>query len=562
MQLAANILSGEPVPANQEVPSEYVAPRTSAPGWSPSAPTTGGPATCPRSGSRILEQEHSPVLATRSVNKRFGATRALTDVSFACFAGEVHAVVGQNGAGKSTLMNLFAGVFSPSSGEILLDGAQARFGHPAEARRAGIRTVYQVPDLIPHLDVAQNLFLGEEPGPAPGLLSPSRLYQQAQELLARLRLDLPLRQPVSQLSLSQQQLLTVARALAAPLRVLILDEPTAPLGPRETEYLYELIGRCRQEGAAILYISHRLEEVLQLADRITVLRDGKLVATGPASETSRRQVVAQMTGGSAVGAAERVARRAPRGPVVLEVKGLQGPGLGPFHFRVRAGEIVGVGGLVGAGRSELLRLIFGADRPTAGEVDVAGAGPGAGEVEAAGARAPLGAGARLPPGNPKAAVDAGVGFLTEERLLDGLAAGLPVQANVSMTRLSEVRGERKLAQRVIDRLQIRARPEQPVSELSGGNQQKVALGKWLKDDIRVLLVDEPTQGVDVGAKEEIHRQLCDLADSGVGVLLVSSEFAELIALSDRILVMREGRLVEELVGGGLAEVDVVAAAVG
>lgn len=532
---------------------------------------TGGPVICQKSGSPIPDLVHQPLLATRAVSKRFGATLALTDVDFACSPGEVHAVVGQNGAGKSTLMNLFAGVFPPTSGDILLNGVQVRFGHPAEARAAGIRTVYQVPDLIPHLNVAQNLFLGEEPTSATGLLSHRKLYEQAQRLLERLHLDLPLRQPVSSLSLSQQQLVTVARALASPLQVLILDEPTAPLGPHESEFLFKLIRRCRDDGLAILYISHRLEEVMHLADQVTVLRDGKLVATGPTGRTSKNEIISQMTGGKLVDLQQRKLGKASVGPVVLDVRNLEAAGLGPITFQVRAGEVVGIAGLVGSGRSELLRHIFGADRPSAGEVTlwvthteqdapVSERRPAAEEAtdEPPGKRREL----RLRLGDPQRAVAAGIGFLTEERLFDGLAAALPVKVNLSMTRLKEMRSERHLAVRMIERLQIRGGPDQAVRELSGGNQQKVALGKWLKEGLRLLLVDEPTQGVDVSAKEELHRQLRELADQGVAVLLVSSEFPELLSLSDRILVMRAGSIVMELPGGAVGEEELLAAAVG
>ncbi len=305
------------------------------------------------------------VLATRAVTKSFGATRALNNVNFECFAGEVHGLVGQNGAGKSTLINLLSGLFQPSSGQILLDDEIVSFSHPAAARRSGIRTVYQAPDLVPHLNVAENLYLGEEPLNGLGLLSQGKLYRQAEELSARLRLNLPLRDPISSLSVSQQQLATIARALAGlegatsagGLRVLILDEPTAMLSPSEADYLFALV---------------RVEEVLRLSDRVSVLRDGELVATGAAAATSRDDMVRQMTGGRAVALRARVQRASPDGSVVLQVSELKRPGLGPFDFTVRAGEILGIGGLVGSGRSELLRLIFGADRSSGGEVRIGG----------------------------------------------------------------------------------------------------------------------------------------------------------------------------------------------
>ena len=475
------------------------------------------------------------------VSKSFGATKALTNVDLASYPCEVHAVVGQNGAGKSTLMNVFAGVFPPSSGSVELGGEPVRFGHPAEARRAGIRTVYQTPDLIPHLTVAQNLFLGEEPSSGP-LLSPRRLYAQAEELAARLELALDLHRPASSLSASQQHLVTIARALASPLRVLILDEPTAALGPSEVDYLYGLVDKLRADGAAIIYISHRLDEVSRLADRVTVLRDGGLVWSGPANETSREQIVQQMTGRAVGELAAGSSQEERPGPALLQVKGLAAPGLGPFDLEVKPGEILGIGGLVGSGRSELLRLVFGADKPTRGEVIVASS--------------------RVRPGDPLASVGAGMGFVTEERLRDGLAANLPVRNNLTMTRLGELRSESSIAERLIARLGVRGTAKQPVGELSGGNQQKVVLGKWLKDGMKVLLADEPTQGVDVGAKAEIHDQLRALADAGVAILLVSSDFAELIALSDRVLVMRDGQLVKELARDEVSERAVVDAAVG
>ena len=495
----------------------------------------------PGSSARVAGPGVVPVLRAVGVSKSFGATRALTNVDLASYPGEVHAVVGQNGAGKSTLMNVFAGVYPPSAGFVELDGRPVRFGHPAEARRAGIRTVYQAPDLIPHLTVAENLYLGEEPGRGP-FLSRRRLYQQAEELVTRLGLAVDVRQPAAALSASQQHLVTVARALASPLRVLILDEPTAALGPHEVDYLFGLVEDVRAGGAAVLYISHRLEEVVRIADRVSVLRDGRLVWTGPTAETSREQIVRHMTGEELPDLHTMERREGTYGPVALEVEGLTAPGLGPIDLEVRAGEVLGLGGLVGSGRSELLRLVFGADRPTSGEVRVGGV--------------------RLRPGDPLAAVAAGLGFVTEERLKDGLAASLPVRSNLCMTRLDELGQERSIAERLIAQLDVRGRPHQPVSELSGGNQQKVVLGKWLKDDVKVLLVDEPTQGVDVGAKAEIHAQLRKLADAGVAVLLVSSDIAELVALSDRVLVMRDGRVVRELGADGLTERAVVDAAVG
>jgi len=324
--------------------------------------------------------------------------------------------------------------------------------------------------------------------------------------------------------------------------VLILDEPTAALGPSEAEYLFGLVKDLRRVGTAVIYISHRLEEVLALADRVSVLRDGQLVATGRAMDTSREQMVRQMTGSTTVNVRSGSERSADKGREVLRATNLEAPGLGPFNLSVRAGEILGIGGVVGSGRTELLRLIFGADRARVGTLHIDGS--------------------PVPLDDPRASVRAGVGFVTENRQVDGLAMGLSVQENLSMTRLEELRHEGDLAQRLIAELGIRGKPHQLVSELSGGNQQKVAFGKWLKAGTKLLLIDEPTQGVDVSAKDEIHDQLLALAKSGVAMILVSSDFAELLALSDRILVMKEGRLVEELTGEAMTEDRILGGAVG
>jgi len=489
-----------------------------------------------------------PVLAAHGVSKSFGTTAALSNVDFACYPGEVHALVGQNGAGKSTLMNLLAGVFAPSSGHLTLGGSRATFRHPVEARRAGIRVVYQTPDLVPHLNVAENLFLGEEPATRLGVLSQRRLYQDAARISSELELGLPLRAPVTSLSPSQQQLVTVARAMAtrsdtiaAGARVLILDEPTAALSPGEAGHLFRLIKRLKERGTAIVYISHRLEEVLDIADTLSVLRDGRLVETVPREGVTRERLIRQMTGGDITERSRREHSHDKR-PPLLRVRDLQAACLGPFALELLPGEILGVAGLVGSGRTELLRLIFGADRRSGGTVELNGTA--------------------LPPRDPGAAIRAGMGYVTEDRQLDGLAPTLSVRTNLTMTRLRELRAERTIADELIARLHVRGRANQPVNELSGGNQQKVTFGKWLKEGLRVLLVDEPTQGVDVGAKDEIHQQLLTLAKTGVGILLVSSDFAELLLLSDRVVVLREGRQVRELEGAGLSEEAIVTTALG
>lgn len=471
-------------------------------------------------------------------------------MDFTCVAGEVHALVGQNGAGKSTLMNLLAGVFPPSHGRILLDGEPVTFRHPLEARRAGIRTVYQTPDLVPHLSVVENIFLGEEPSSALGFLSLRRQRRLGQLLSDGFGLDLPLEASVATLSPSQRHLVTIARALVGRAergslpepRILILDEPTAALSPSEADHLFALMRRLTAEGTGIIYISHRLQEVLDLSDRVSILRDGQLVSSAAAADLTRDAIVRAMTGGHDVGVRTRSAEHRVREAELLSIRGLVADGLGPFDLTVHAGEVVGIAGLVGSGRSEFLRLVYGADPPTAGRVSVAGAA--------------------LRPGDPFAAMRAGLGFLGEDRRADGLANNLAVKANLTMTRLGDLREEPSIAASAIQRLSIRGKPEQPVYQLSGGNQQKVALGKWLKDDVLLLLVDEPTQGVDVGAKDDIHAQLLALAAHGIGILLVSSDFPELALLSDRVIVMRQGRFVAEMQAGDVSEELIISAALG
>ncbi|MEV6275110.1 sugar ABC transporter ATP-binding protein [Nocardia sp. NPDC051832] len=489
-----------------------------------------------------------PVLTMRGIVKEFPGVRALDQVDLEVRAGEVHCLLGQNGAGKSTLIKVLSGAHQPDDGEMRWRGAPVRLSGPAAATRLGIATIYQELDLCDGLSIAENIFLGHEHARG-GFTRRAPAARATTELLSRLgHSELRPETIVESLPAAAKQVVSIARALSYDARLIVMDEPSAALGNDEVGNLFRIIGQLRSEGVAVVYISHRLEEIRAIGDRITVLKDGRTVAAGlPASTTSTQQVVSLMTGN---GALQEAAARSSSAATdaVLRVTGL---GLtGRFHdisFTVHAGEIVGLAGLVGAGRSEILESIYGARRPSAGQVLVDGR--------------------RLRPGSTRAAVSAGLGLAPEERKSQALFLLQSVGRNISAAALPRYsrfgwfdrRRERADTRAAGTRVGLRpADPTHPVRELSGGNQQKAILARWLLDDARVLLLDEPTRGVDVGARAEVYAQIRRLAELGVAVLLVSSDLPELLALSDRVLVLRDGAVIHTAPAADLTEHDVIA----
>ncbi|MGH2615354.1 MAG: sugar ABC transporter ATP-binding protein [Thermomicrobiales bacterium] len=487
----------------------------------------------------------SPLLVAEAITRRFPGVTAVDEVDFAVRAGEVHALLGENGAGKSTLIKILGGALRKDGGTIRLNGAPVDFHSPAEALAAGIAVIYQELVLCPHLSVAENVLMGHLPRAAGLAVDWPAANRRVADLLGQLGVSLPLHAPVGRLSTAQQQLVEIAKALSRDSRILVLDEPSAALGQRDLEHLFRVIRLLREQGAAIVYISHRLEEVFEIADRVTVLKDGRLVGHWPVGEVTMQRLVRAMTGRDlgAVGGTEGNSTA----PVRLAVRGLGR--LGAFQdvsLSLRAGEIVGIAGLVGSGRTELLRAIFGADQPDSGEVEVDGV--------------------RVRFRSPAQALRRGLGLLPEDRKTQGLLLDRALRENVSLASLRRVTRfgflrpaqEERAVRGLMADLQIVARgPGQPVDTLSGGNQQKVVLARWLARQCGILLFDEPTRGVDVGAKEEIYRLIHALAADGAAVLVVSSELKELFAICPRILVMREGRLVGEFAGSDVREEDVV-----
>ncbi|MBE7560979.1 sugar ABC transporter ATP-binding protein [bacterium] len=471
----------------------------------------------------------------KRITKQFPGVLALDGVDFSIDAGEVVALVGENGAGKSTLMNILAGVFPATAGEIIWDGRPVRIDSPLSARRLGIAIIHQELQLCENLDVAANLFLGREPrlgGPL-GVLRRGRQYADARQWLDRVGLPLPADTPLSRLTVAQKQLVEIARALSVSARLVVMDEPTSALTETEARRLFELIAQLRAHGIAVIYISHRLEEVLTHTDRVVCLRDGRRVGAGRTADLSRDDIIKMMVG-------REVGQLFPKRPVpvrevVLDVRHLFAPGVSDVSFVLRRGEIVGFAGLVGAGRSEVVNALFGAVPKTAGEVYVRG--------RLADIR------------HPGDAVRTGLAYVTEDRKLLGLVLTQSVRDNTTLAFLRDICGgillargrETRVTKQAIERLRIKvADMHTPALHLSGGNQQKVVLAKWLAGTPTVVILDEPTRGIDVASKAEIHSLICDLAEEGAGVILISSEMEEVLAMSDRILVMAEGRITGEL----------------
>jgi ribose transport system ATP-binding protein len=490
----------------------------------------------------------TPILEIRGLTKEYPGVRALEGVDFDVRGGEVHCLLGPNGAGKSTLIRCVSGAVEPTSGEILVDGEPLPERDPAGTLRRGVATIYQELDLVEHLSVAQNVYLGHEPRRGP-LLDLRRMYADTTTLLARLGHEsIDPRTPVRALRPAAQQVVSIARALSYDVRLLIMDEPSAVLDQGEIETLFEVVRRLAAEGVGVVYISHRLDEIRRIGSRVTVLADGATAASGIAASTPTDELVRLMVGSKV----EKLYPERPRNPgdVVLEARDLRRlPMVRGVSLTVRAGEVVGIGGLVGSGRSELLRLICGIDRPEAGEVVVEGR--------------------RLPMGRPDRAIAAGLGLAPEDRKSQGLLLDWSLTKNVTLADLARfsrgllnVRVERAAAREQLRSL--KTSPDDPsrlARQLSGGNQQKVVLARWLLRHCKVLLLDEPTRGVDVPTKAELYRVICDLARAGLGVLVVSSELEELVGICTRVLVMREGELVAEVEGEGANVRDLLAQAV-
>ena len=494
--------------------------------------------------------KEAPVLSMRGIGKSFTGVRALDDVSLDCHAGEVHAVCGENGAGKSTLMKVLGGVYRPDEGEIQLGGQPVAFRHPVEARRAGISIIHQELSLLPERSVADNIFLGLEPTRS-GLLDRAAMRDGARRLLLRVAARIHPDAPVKSLSIAEQQLVEIAKALALDARIIVMDEPTAALDERDAGRLLELVGTLRSQGAAILYISHRMAELKAIADRITVLKDGRLVATRPAAAFTPAQIVRAMVGRDLAEFFPPPGDPARIGAVLLSVADAGNTALADIALELRAGEIVGVAGLEGSGKGALGRALFGDAPFTRGHLRVDG-------VDGL-------------PASPRAAIAAGVGFLSDDRKKEGIAPQQSLRDNVLMTLRAFARRLRQpgagamgrdAADRRLAEVAVRAAGfSQEIRELSGGNQQKVVIGRWLARDPKILIFLEPTRGIDVAAKAAIYQLMRQLAERGRAILMISSDLPEIVGVSDRILVMHEGRIAGELKRGA-SEEDVMHLALG
>jgi len=484
------------------------------------------------------------------INKSFPGVQALSAVDFDLRAGEVHALVGENGAGKSTLMCIIAGVQKPDSGQMCLYEHQYEPNGRADAEAHGIRMVMQELHLISNLSVAENIFIEKLPNRF-GIIDYDKLNGAAREIMKQVGLgDVDPDVPVRLLGVGQQQMVEIAAGLSRQCRILVLDEPTASLTDREIELLFTQIRKLKAEGVGIIYISHRIEEVIRIADRVTVLRDGKVISTNPTSELGVSDIIRMMVGRDLEH--EHLRHGSEIGRVALRVAGLtRGRKVRDVSFEVRRGEILGVAGLMGSGRTETMRAVFGADRPDSGKIYLYGASE------------------PLEIHTPRDAVRKGIALVTEDRKEQGLLSGLAVRVNISLTRLRDVSRfgwmdiaeERSVADRYIAALGIRCSSnEQIVGELSGGNQQKVVIAKWLYRDCDVLIFDEPTRGIDVGAKFEIYHMLAELAEKGKAVIVVSSDTKELMAVCDRIMVMSAGRVAATFARSEWSQEKIMAAA--
>ena len=491
-----------------------------------------------------------PLLSLQDASKSFGAVRAIVHGSIDLFGGEAHALVGENGAGKSTLVKILAGVYQPDTGSLFINGSPALLHSPADAQTAGIAVIYQEPTLFPDLSVEENIFMGRQPMRSGRRIDRRLMRAEAMALFERLGVRLDPGRVCRGLSIADQQIVEIGKALSLNARVIVMDEPTAALSALEVARLFEVVRTLRAAGAAVLFISHRLEEVFEICQRVTVMRDGRQVLTRELAGLTADDLVRAMVGRDMPD--RSAGEQASPGELVLSVDRLTSEGVfTDISFGVRAGEIVAFAGLVGSGRSEVARAIFGIDRYDAGSVVVAGR--------------------RLRRGSPANAMAAGVGLVPEDRRQQGLVMDMSIQHNMTLASLGRLRhggllsagAERAFATDWATRLRIKyARLADPVARLSGGNQQKVVLGKWLGRKPALLIVDEPTRGIDINTKAEVHRLLAQLAADGVAILMISSELPEVLHVSDRILVMREGRLTAEYARADASEEKIMSAATG
>lgn len=474
------------------------------------------------------EQESRPALIIREARKAFGGVRALNGVDLTVFAGEIHALLGENGAGKSTLLKALAGVHAIDSGSITLFGEQFIQGNPRVSQEQGIAVIYQEPSLFPDLSLAENVFVGRQPT-TNGTVDWKQMAVMTKSLFDRLGVNLDSQRTARGLSIADQQLVEIAKALSLNARVIVMDEPTAALSSKEVGRLFTVARALRDQGCALVFVSHRLDEVFELCDRMTVMRDGTTVGSGLISETSESEIIKMMVGREVNELFPKLQTKI--GEVLLEVENLGSEGqFAGVTFQVRKGEIFGIAGLVGSGRSEIVRAIFGIDSYDVGSVRIDGR--------------------PVPPRNPSKAMELGLALVPEDRRLEGLLMSFPISINSVVTVLRTLAKslivrkskEQELAEKWATKLQLKyASMHDPVERLSGGNQQKIVLAKWLATSPRVLIVDEPTRGIDVGTKSEVHRLLSQMAQAGLAIIMVSSELPEILGMADNILVMREGK---------------------
>lgn len=488
------------------------------------------------------------ILKMSAIDKHFPGVHALNNVDFELRKGEVHALVGENGAGKSTLMKIFAGIYPRDGGQIIFKGQEVDIPNPHAAQEIGISMVHQELNLMPHLTAAHNIFIGREPRNSMGLfLDENRINQQAQDLFDMMNLDVNPRVKVSDMSVAKQQMVEIAKALSFNAEVMVFDEPTSPLTDVEITELFRIIKELRGKGVGIIYITHRLEELKQISDRITVLRDGMYVDTLSTKEASIDQIIKLMVGRVIYESSPEIPEN-PSEDVVLEVKNLnRGKEIKDVSFNLKKGEILGFAGLVGAGRTEVARAVFGADPFETGEIIIEDN--------------------KVRIKKPSDAVAKNIGYLSEDRKRCGLCLGLDVETNVGLTVIEKFSGLfgwvksdklRSIARDMVDKLSIRTPSlKQRVKNLSGGNQQKLVVGKWLAKDTNILIFDEPTRGIDVGAKQEIYSLLNELAHQGKSIIMISSELPEILRMSHRVIVMCEGRITGELRNGKVTQENIM-----